>query len=329
MKRVPLIVLCAVLVIAVHLDHSGTHLVAVLLGLALAQGSVLVVAAAELSNAQWIQPVKRPLLATVPLLFLFPFLVRLAPYPWLEHPTAWLRADFFLGRDMGALAVLAIVANIFRRQSLAEAPARGKWAVWYILVFVVTQTLVAVDWVMSFDYPWISTMFPVLYMIESFYAGLALLGIVCFVLEQRRAGSAAAVLYDGASLIFGFALFWGGLFFAQYLTIWYGNLPEEVSYLTRRFAIIGGRQFFAAVCVLLFGVPFGVLLIHTARKSAAAVFAIAHLILIGLVIHRAFHLLPHVTFHLGWLLVQSLAMLGAVALCVRPALAPESAGPPA
>ena len=327
MKRVPLIGLSAVLATAVHLDHSGTHLLAVLLGLALAQGSILVVAAAELSNAKWIRPVKRPLLATVPLLFLFPFLVRLAPYPWLEHPTAWLRADFFLARDMAALALLALVALWFRRQSLRESPGARRWAVIYVLVFVVTQTLVAVDWVMSFDYPWISTMFPVLYMIESFYAGLALLGIICFALEQRQKGSAGAVLYDGASLMFGFALFWGGLFFAQYLTIWYGNLPEEVSYFTRRFALPGGQHFFTAICVLLFGIPFFVLLIHAARKSAAAVFAVAHLILIGLVLHRVYHLLPHVNFHLGFLLVQSLAMFGAIALCVRPALEPATAGP--
>ena len=47
--------------------------------------------------------------------------------------------------------------------------------------------------------------------------------------------------------MFGFSIFWGGLFFAQYLTIWYGNLPEEVGYFTRRFALPFGEPLFLAV----------------------------------------------------------------------------------
>jgi hypothetical protein len=310
-----LLATCAALVALVHLDKSGTHLLPVLVGMALTMGGVLVVTAAELSNAKWIKPVKLPLLATAPLLFVFPFLVKLAPYPWLAHENAWLRADFFLARDVVALLVVAVVGNLFRRASLAESATKGKWAVAYILTFAVVKTLVAMDWVMSFDYPWISTMFPVLYLVETFYAGLALLGLICF---ARRKSD--AVLYDAATLLFGFALFWGGLFFAQYLTIWYGNIPEEAAYFTHRFALPGGTQFFTGVCVLLFGIPFGTLLIHRARKNVSVVFALAHVVLIGLLLHRVFHLLPHVSFQMGWLVAQWVAMFSAVALSVRPAL---------
>lgn len=315
MKRLPLIVAGAALVALVHLDQSGTHLLPVLVGMALTMGSVLVVAAAELSNAKWIEPVKRPLLATAPVLFVFPFLVKLAPYPWLAHENAWLRADFFLVRDVVALLTVAVVGNLFRRAALAKAATKGQWAVAYILTFVVVKTLVVMDWVMSFDYPWISTMFPVLYLVECFSAGLAFLGLICFVRHQSD-----GVLYDAATLLFGFALFWGGLFFAQYLTIWYGNIPEEAAYFTRRFALPGGAPLFTGVCVLLFGVPFGALLIHRARTNVNVVFALAHVVLVGLVLHRVFHLLPHVTFQMGFLVVQSVAMFGMVALSLRPAL---------
>ena len=321
MKLAPVILLAIVLVAAVALDNTGTHLAPVLLGMALAQGAVLVVAAAELANAKWIAPLRRPLLALTPLLFLFPFLVKLAPYPWLQHETRWLRADFFLIRNLGALALLALVANIYRRLTLGGAANSRKWAVIYIFTFVITKTLVAMDWTMSFDYPWISTMFPVLYMIESFYAGLALVAILCFVMEQRQPGSVSGPLYDGATLFFGFALFWGGLFYAQYLTIWYANIPEEVHYFTRRFALTGGRAFFATFIVLLFGIPFCTLLVHRARKSPAVLFALAHFVLIGLVLHRVWHILPHVNLNLGLLIVQSLAMFGAVAFSLRSALA--------
>lgn len=320
MKLAPVILLAIVLVVAVALDNTGTHLAPVLLGMALAQGAVLVVAATELSNAKWIEPLKRPLLALTPLLFLFPFLVKLAPYPWLAHETRWLRADFFLVRNMGALALLALVANIYRRLTTNGAANSRKWAVIYIFTFVVTKTLVAMDWTMSFDYPWISTMFPALYMIECFYAGIALVAILCFVLEQRQPGSVSGPLYDGATMFFGFALFWGGLFYAQYLTIWYANIPEEVGYFTRRFSLTGGRAFFATFIVLLFGIPFCTLLIHKARKSPSVMFALAHSVLLGLILHRVWHVLPHVDLNLGLLIVQSVAMFGAVAFSLRAAL---------
>jgi hypothetical protein len=312
MNQVPLLLAAVLLVATVRLDPTGTHLVPVLLGMAVAQGAIVLVAAAELANAKWIAPVRRTLLGVTPLLFVFPLLVKLAPYPWLQHETAWLRADFFLARNSAALALFAVIAHLYRRRTLAGKPTSRQWAVAVIFAFVVTQTLVAMDWTMSLDYPWISTMFPVLYMVESFAAGLALLGLLCFARRQ-----ADGVLYDTATLMFGFALFWGGLFFAQYLTIWYANIPEEVGYFTGRFARPGGRPFFAGTVVLLFAVPFATLLIHRARKSLPAVFFLAHVVLLGILLHRVFHVLPHVPLHLGWLALQTAAMAGAIAASQR------------
>ena len=316
MRRGLLLGLCAVLVAVVQLDHSGTHLPAVLLGMAIVQGAVLLVAAATLSNAKWIAPLKQPLLSLAPLLFLFPLLVRLAPYPWLAHPTRWLRQDFFIVRNVGALLVLAIVGFCFRRASLADKASARKWAVVYILTFVVVKTLVAMDWVMSFEYPWTSTMFPAIYMIECLYAGLALASILCSLRERRSPGNMGGTVYDTASLLFGFALFWGGLTFAQYLTIWYGNIPEEVEFFTRRFALHGGKCLFATHIILLFVIPFLVFLIHKARTNARAAAGLALVILTGLFIARVFHILPYVQFNAGLLGIQLFAMLGVIAATV-------------
>ena len=330
MRTVPLIILCAVLAAAVQLDASGTHLVPVLLGMALVQGVVLVVAAVELSNGKWLEPVRRPLLAFAPLLFLFPFLVRLAPYPWLGHETRWLRPDFFLARNVAALLVLAAVGVSYARRSLAARPSARKWAVAYILAFALVQTMVAGDWMMSLDYPWVSTMFPALYMVECFYAGLVLLGVICFLRERRAAGGLGTTVYDGASLSFGFALFWGGLTFAQYLTIWYGNLPEEVRYFTLRFGLAAGVPLFTASIGLLFVVPFGILLVHRARKSPAMYFLLGVVVLLGLLVSRLFQVLPHLRIDPGFLAVELVAMLGIVALTVRRGLeTPASSAAPA
>ena len=134
----------------------------------------------------------------------------------------------------------------------------------------VVKTLVAVDWVMSFDYPWVSTMLPAIYMIECLYAGLALAGILCFF----ASGDYPIEPATGPStiqprMLFGFALFWSGLTFAQYLTIWYGNIPEEVVFFTRRFSLLGGTGLFAASISLLFVIPFTVFLDSSGPKKCA------------------------------------------------------------
>ena len=311
MKRLPLLVACAALVVLVQLDKSGTHLLPVLVGMALAMGGVLVVAAAELSNAKWIVPVKRSLLAVAPVLFVFPLLVKVAPYPWLAHENAWLRRDFFVARDVVALLVVAVVGNLFRRASLAESAAKGKWAVAYILTCAAVKTLIAMDWVMSFDYPWVSTMFPVLYMVECFLAGLALLGLICLARRQSD-----GILADTATLLFGFALFWAGLYFAQYLTIWYGNLPDEVGFYTRRFAIRGGKCLFATNAILLFGLPFTTFLIRRARHNVWVVAAMSLTILAGLLVARLFQVRPYVQLNPSLLLLQLATMLGIIAATV-------------
>jgi len=323
MKHIFLLIPIVVLTFLVHLDQSGTSLPVVLLGMALVQGAVLLVAAATLSNAKWIELIKRPLLALTPLLFLFPFLVTLAPYPWLLRETAYLNHIDFIIRGVVALFVLATIGICFQSAAVTDKPSTRQWAVAYILTFAVVKTLVAMDWVMSFEYPWTSTMFPAIYMIECLYAGLALAAIIYFVQERQIPGSTGGAVYDTASLLFGFALFWGGLTFAQYLTIWYGNIPEEVLFFTRRFALPGGTYLFITSIILLFGIPFIVFLIHHARKSAPKSAGLAFLILVGLLVERLFHILPYVQMNPVLFVAELVAMLGIIAVVVYRACRPS------
>jgi len=308
------------LLVLTHLDASGGYLPAVLLVIGAAQGGVLVVAASDLSNGRWLGPLKKHLLALAPLQLLLPFLTRLAPYGWRAAPTAWLSERFFLARGAGLLLITALIALLYRRATLAGTTAARRWAVAYVLAFVVSHTVIAVDWVMSFDYPWISTMFPALYLVEAFIAGLIVAGVLCYVLERQGVQSLAGPIYDVSTLLFGFALFWGGLFFAQYLTIWYGNLPEEVAYFTSRFARREGIELFAATVTAMFGVPFAVLLIHRARTSATMLFLLVNLTAVGLLLHRWFHVFPYVHPHPFLLIAQIVAAVAVVGAAVRVSL---------
>jgi hypothetical protein len=316
-KHSPWILALLIYGILYFLDDSGSKLLTFLLATALAQGSILLVAAAELSNAKWIAPLRKPLMGMWPL-FLVPLL--LPPdidfYPWREHPTAWLNGSAVALRANILFAISLLAAIMFIRAMRAGSERRRAWAVAYIFSFVVSHSVMAVDWVMSLDYPWISTMFPALYMVEALYAGLALAGILCFFLH-RRGACPPATLKDTATLTFGFALFWGGLFFAQYLTIWYANIPEEVHYLQARFHLPWGNALFYGSVVLLFAVPFFSFLINPLRRIPGAVLFFDGVILAGLLVYRAFHLLPHVTFSPLFLVVQLAALAGAVGWLMR------------
>ncbi len=300
-----------------YLDASASKLLTFLLAAALAQGSILLVAAAELSNAQWIAPLRKPLMGMWPLFFI-PCLADpdIALYAWSHQPTAWLNSAGVAFRSHILFIVSFVIAMMFIRAMRKGSERRRAWAVAYIFSFVVSHSVMAVDQVMSFDYPWISTMFPALYMVEALYAGLALAGIICFFLS-RRGACPPATLKDTATLTFGFALFWGGLFFAQYLTIWYANIPEEVHYLQARFHLPWGNALFYGAVVLLFAVPFFSLLANPLRRIAGAVLFFDGVILAGLMAYRTFHLLPHVSFNPLLLVLQLAALAGAVGWMVR------------
>ena len=140
---------------------------------------------------------------------------------------------------------------------------------------------------------------------------------MCFFLHRRGAEDLGGPVYDTATLLFGFALFWGGLFFAQYLTIWYGNLPEEVAYFTGRFRHREGIPLFTLTVLALFAVPFLVFLIHKARTNPSTLFVLANVAAIGLFLHRWFHVFPHVQPHPVILAAQIVAVVGLVGSVLR------------
>jgi len=84
---------------------------------------------------------------------------------------------------------------------------------------------------------------------------------------------------------------WGGLFFAQFILLWYGNLPEEVGFIVRRLAAPPTRALAALFPAACFGVPFLVLLPARAKRSPVMVGAVSISILLGLLAERIFFVL--------------------------------------
>jgi hypothetical protein len=313
-----------VLELAVPGGGRGALLVTLVLWTAIAQGSVAAAAAAEYTGARWVEQVRVELLATarmLPLLLVLFLLLwpQLDLYGWAAAPGAWLNRPFFVARSVAFLAASALLASLFAVRAQRRDPSTKRFAVGYLVVYAASQTLVAFDWVMSLAYPWVSSMFGLYFMVEALYAGVALAGVLFLLLGRRRreAGGARweAAGRDAGLLLFGFSVLWGGLFFAQFLLIWYGNLPEEVSFIATRLAEKATRPLIPAFIALCWGVPFFLLISAWAKRSALAVGIASGSVLLGLAAERLLFMLPALPLRFGVLALEN-ALLLAVWLAV-------------
>lgn len=306
-------------------DGRGALLVTLVFWTLLAQGAVAVVAVTDLTGARWSASLKRELLAACPLLPLLAGLFLLVwplldLYPWAAVPTAWLNRPFFFGRNLALLLAVAGAAHLFAHHSLREDPEKALYAVIYLFLFVAAQSLVAFDWVMSLAYPWVSTMFGAYFFVEALYAGLALAGLLSFFLDrQKQAQDAAwpAHRRDVGLLLFGFSILWGGLFFAQYLLLWYGNLPEEVHFVAERVASSPTRELCVLFLIGSFAVPFLTLLSARAKRHAGVLGAVSLIVLLGMLAEKLVFTLPAVPLNFGVLLVENGLLLAVWLLSVQ------------
>jgi hypothetical protein len=284
--------------------RGGSLLLAFLFFIAVVEGCIAAAAAGATVNARWVGSVRKELLSVTPLLLVASFLLLLLipfvdTYPWAGKQGIWLRKDFFIGRNLAFLLLAYVTARRF-----AAAPADGEGtksrAAWYLLVFVVSQSLTAFDLVMSLEYPWISALLGGYFFIEAIYAGFAVSALLCLLFRGTPPAAGGhgsrSDLSDLSILMFGFSIMWAGLFFAQYLTIWYGNIPEEVGFIARRVAASPLRELSVAVLFLLFFIPFPALLATRAKSNPYVVSAAALSILSGILVERYVFLAPVVRF---------------------------------
>jgi hypothetical protein len=293
---------------------------------------VAVAAVTLLVRARWIASLQQELLALYPLLLFLALLFALLwpqidLYPWSRQPTAWLNRPFFMGRNILAL-LLAYAAG--RRLALAANSPRGArdhHTIGYLLLFVLCQSLAGFDWVMSAAYPWVSTMFGLYFFTEALYAGIALAGLLFWLFRRGRVPAGKAYTQDIGRLLFGFSILWAGLFFAQFLLLWYGNLPEEVHFIVERISASPYRELCWLFLAGLFLVPFVTLLGGGAKRNPRVVAAVSLIVLAGLFAERLLFLLPVVPQHGGSLLVYNLVFLvvGLLILQSRDLLLPGGA----
>lgn len=165
--------------------------------------------------------------------------------------------------------------------------ARFVYAALFMPVFAITYSLASVDWVQSLEPHWFSTSFALITLSSAACSGLAVCVLLGLWLRKRgelRGAFRDDQLDDLGKITIGFALFWGYMWYCQYMLIWYTNMPEETPYYALRME--GGWEHVAKICILLcWAVPFFVLMPKRARRSAAVMGRVAVVALLGQVVN--------------------------------------------
>ncbi len=160
--------------------------------------------------------------------------------------TAFLNDKFFMIRAAVYLVTWFVLSRFFVSNSVAQdsdgSMARTKklekWAGPAAILFGLTTSFAAFDWIMSLNPAWFSTMFGVYFFVGCCTGGFAYIGIVC--LRLQALGYLKGIIttehyQDIGKLLFAFGVvFWAYIAFSQYMLIWYANIPEETAWFLAR-----------------------------------------------------------------------------------------------
>jgi hypothetical protein len=150
----------------------------------------------------------------------------------------------------------------------------------FLVFFIVTESIMSWDWIMSVDPHWFSTLFGWYVFASFFVSAITTIALVTLYLKSR--GFLEYVntshIHDLAKFMFGFSVFWTYLWFSQFMLIWYANIPEEITYFITRIEVYN-LPFFGAV-VMNFVFPL-LILINTDFKRITWVLVMAGVVILA------------------------------------------------
>ena len=331
--------LCLMIAFRDPAQFFRSYLLGYLFWIAIPVGGLAVLMLHHLTGGGWGFLIRRVLEAaarTLPLLglLLVPLLFNLGElYPWarpetiaadeiLRRKTPYLNVSFFVLRAVFYFAVWGLLALCLSRWSLwqdRENDSRPTSRLQRIsgpglILLLFTITFASVDWVMSLDPHWYSTIFGFLFIVGDVLATLAFAVCIIAVLAHYRPFSdlaSPARLHDLGNLMLTFVLLWAYIAFSQYLIIWLGNLPEESAWY-----VVRTRAGWAVVPVLLitfhFALPFALLLARRTKRGLRQLTAVAGLLLFMRLIDLFWLLAP--SFHRSQLQIHWMDVAAPVAI---------------
>ncbi len=275
------------------------YLLSFMAWLGIALGSMVILMLRHLTKGGWGMIIRRilgaamrtlPLLALlfIPLLFALPRL-----YPWarplgdvpdknlrqhLQNIThSYLNVHGFIIRAIIYFAIWGTLIFLLTKWSKEQdrPPVRDNSARFKVLsgpgiiLYGFTISFAAIDWTMSLDPSWISTIYPLIILIGEVLSALCFAVVIERILFRHRPMSELLkpeYVHDHGKFMLTFIMVWAYFSFSQWLIIWAGNLPEEITWYTKRLG--GGWGWIGLFLVLFhFAVPFAILLSRPFKRD--------------------------------------------------------------
>jgi hypothetical protein len=243
----------------------SAYLISFMMFLSISLGCLFIVLISFITRSGWNAGLRR--VAEIVAMGLFPMMLLFAPiavlvlmgnadlYKWnnvdymnsselLRKKLPFLNATFFVVRYGIYAVVLGGLARFFFRTSLAQDKSGDpeltlrmeRTSTWGAFLFAFALTFASIDWMMTLDPEWYSTIFGVNYFAGGAVAAHAFLIVTIMTLQNRGLLKNVTVehFHDLAKLMFGFTCFWAYTAFSQYFLIWYANIPEETKFFLFR-----------------------------------------------------------------------------------------------
>lgn len=207
--------------------------------------------------------------------------------------SGFLSIPFYLIRMISYLVIWWAFSRKIRQLSLQEDLMGGTYwfhksitaSALFLVLYAVTSSMAAWDWVMSVDVHWFSTMFGWYVFASWWVSGIAAIALTAIFLKQAGYLRAltASHLHDLGKLVFGFSIFWTYVWFSQFMLIWYANLPEESVYFMQRLGGFEGRYtwMFFFNLVINFAFPFLGLMTRDAKRQMIILKIVCIAVLVG------------------------------------------------
>ena len=242
-----------------------------------------------------------------------------AAHPVVQAKTRYLNVPFFTVRAVIYFAIWIALMYLFNKWSLAQdRTADNRYTKNMrvlsgpgMVALIFTVTFASIDWYMSLEPEWFSTIYGFIFVAAWALSALAfVIAIMAWLSAQEPMRRIVAPLHfhDLGKLLLALVMLWAYFAFSQFLIIWSGNLPEEITYYLRR--IYGGwGAVIVAIGILHFAAPFLFLLSRGIKRSPRSLAMIATLIIVMRMVDLLWMLGP-AFHHRKWIVMDVVALIG-------------------
>jgi hypothetical protein len=203
----------------------------------------------------------------------------------IEAKALYLNVPFFLLRTTGFFVAWILLAYFLNKWSIEQDRTANpdltrklqSLSGVGLVIYGLTATFTSIDWVMSLEPAWGSTIYGMIFIVTQVLSAISLAIIVCMILSGTESLSkriSPLTLNDLGNLLLTFTMLWAYLSFSQFLIIWSGNLPEEITWYLAR--ATGDWAWIAVLLIVFhFAVPFLLLLSRYVKRRIGFLSAVA------------------------------------------------------